>query len=83
MILLNLIDVSCCLQAQKRKLGLLGNDDLANLASSASAKDREFENRTIEDEASAVLKCHGTSIDMMQCCERICLILLLKIGSVV
>lgn len=41
-------------------MGLLENDDTAKLASAASAKDHEFENRYTEAEDSGVTKSHGT-----------------------
>ncbi|KAH7669367.1 P-loop containing nucleoside triphosphate hydrolase protein [Dioscorea alata] len=48
-------------RAQKRKLGLLDNDDLGNLAASASAKDDEFSNRSAVEETLAAHKSHDHS----------------------
>ncbi|KAH7691073.1 nuclear GTP-binding protein [Dioscorea alata] len=48
-------------RAQKRKLGLLDNNDLGNLASSASAKDDEFSNRSVVEETLAAHKSHDHS----------------------
>ncbi|WOK92421.1 guanine nucleotide-binding protein-like NSN1 [Canna indica] len=48
-------------RAKKRKLGLSDDSDIAHLASVASAKDDDFENRPIIDELSAVAKSHDHS----------------------
>ncbi|KAM0949332.1 putative GTP-binding protein, orthogonal bundle domain superfamily [Dioscorea sansibarensis] len=48
-------------RAQKRKLGLLDNNDLGNLASGASAKDDEFSNRSAVEENLAAYKSHDHS----------------------
>ncbi|XP_008798499.2 guanine nucleotide-binding protein-like NSN1 [Phoenix dactylifera] len=48
-------------RAKKRKLGLLEDDDMSQLASMAAAKDLEFGNRNTTVEASAVAKSHDHS----------------------
>ncbi|KAJ6833576.1 guanine nucleotide-binding protein-like NSN1 [Iris pallida] len=48
-------------RAKKRKLGLLGNDDIGQPSSAASSKDHEFANRNIEEDTSAVAKGHDHS----------------------
>lgn len=47
------------LQAQKRKLGLLEDDDIARLADTASAKEHEFTKRARGEYVSEISKSHG------------------------
>lgn len=46
-------------RAQKRKLGLLENDDMGNLASAASAEHHDFENRSMEEENATKSRDHS------------------------
>lgn len=50
-------------QARKRKLGLLEDEDLAKLASAASAQGSEFaEKDAAREDAPAVAKSHGNLV---------------------
>ena len=53
-------------QARKRKLGLLEDEDIANLASAASAQGSEFAQKDAEKENAplAVAKNHGKNLSL-------------------